>query len=122
MKYPAWSDPKLPRPGEDGFTSKPGELKLAEDLGGRRRLMSGAGELPYDVASDLWLVDLKETRLESYALKRKKLEQLEARALSEGRQPMFCIVFWSGTHRAEPWMLVRQSTLLGLAELAVKEA
>jgi hypothetical protein len=112
MKKPSWSDSKLPKPGESGFTSKPGEEKLAQDLGGRRRIMSGAGELPFDVHADDWLVDQKETRLLSHTIKRKDLEALEARALAEGRQPMYSIVFWVGEHRGEPWMLIPQSILL----------
>ena len=83
--------------------------------------MSGAGELPYDVAADVWLVDQKETTLLSYTIKKKKLEDLAARALAEGRQPMVSIVFWTGQQRGEPWMLVPQSTLLALAQLATKE-
>jgi hypothetical protein len=121
LKKPVWSESRLPRPGDPGFSSIPGEQQLATDLDGRRRIMSGAGELPYDVAADVWLVDQKETTLLSYTIKKKKLEDLAARALAEGRQPMVSIVFWTGQHRGEPWMLVPQSTLLALAQLATKE-
>lgn len=116
MKKPAWSESKLPNPGQSGFSSIPGEAKLAKELGGSRRVMSGAGDAPFDVASPEWLVDQKETTLQSHTLKRKTLDALEARALAEGRQAMYSIVFWDGNHREEPWMLVRQSTLQSLAE------
>lgn len=112
MKKPAWSDSKLPKPGEPGFTSKPGEEKLAKDLGGRRRVMSGAGELPFDVHADVWLVDQKETSLQSHTVKRKDLDALADRALAEGRFPMYSIVFWQGQNRGEPWFLVPQSILI----------
>lgn len=115
MKKPVWSESKLPRPGDAGFTSKPGEEKLAGDLEGRRRVMSGAGELPFDVHAEYWLVDQKETKLLSHTVKRRDLEALELRALAEGRQPMYSIVFWTGKQRGEPWMLVPQSVLLELA-------
>lgn len=116
MKKPAWSEEsKLPRPGDTGFTSKPGEERLAADLGGRRRVMSGAGELPFDVHADHWLVDQKETGLKSHTVKRKDLESLETRARAEGRHPMYSIVFWVGRHRGEPWFLVPQSALLEIA-------
>lgn len=112
MKKPAWSESKLPRPDRPGFSSIPGETKLAADLNGSRRVMSGAGDAPFDVSSPEWLVDQKETHLQSHTIKKKSLENLEARALAEGRQAMYCIVFWDGQHRGEPWMLVRQSALL----------
>lgn len=114
MKRPAWSESKLPKPGEPGFSSIPGESKLAEDLDGKRRAMSGAGDAPFDVTAAEWLVDQKETTLLSHTVKKKSLDQLEARALAEGRQAMYSIVFWVGKHREEPWMLVRQSVLLEL--------
>jgi hypothetical protein len=113
MKKPAWSEEsKLPKPGEPGFTSKPGEERLATDLNGRRRVMSGAGELPFDVHADNWLVDQKETSLKSHTIKREVLEALKTRARAEGRQPMYSLVFWVGQHRDEPWFLIPQSALL----------
>jgi hypothetical protein len=111
VKKPAWSESKLPKPGVPGFSSIPGEAKLAKDLGGSRRFMSGAGDAPFDVASPEWLVDQKETSLKSHTLKREALDALEARAIAEGRQAMYSVVFWVGNHRQDPWLLVRQSTL-----------
>jgi len=112
MKLPRWSRPERPVPGSPGFTSKPGERDLAEKLDGRRRAMSGAGDLPFDVASRDWLVDSKETKAKSYSVKRDLMDALTQRAVREGRRPMLTVTFWDeGNQRGETWALVRLDDL-----------
>lgn len=105
---PNWMKKKLPHPGKFGFSSLPGEDLLAKALGGKRRAMSGAGNLPYDVATPRWLVDSKETSNKSFSFKRVDLQSLEVRSIQEGRRPMFTVTFWDEEQRDQTtWALVR---------------
>lgn len=110
---PNWMKQKLPNPAKFGFSSIPGEKLLAEKLGGRRRAMSGAGNLPFDVATPEWLIDSKETANKSYSFKRADLKKLEVRAIQEGRRPMFTVTFWDEEQPDQAWALVRLSDIEG---------
>lgn len=112
MVKPQWLKKKLPNPGKDGFSSIQGEQDLAVQLGGRRRAMSGAGNLPYDVATPQWLIDSKESSAASWSFKRAQLQKLEVRAIQEGRRPMFTVTFWEEDVRDQTtWALVRLSDI-----------
>lgn len=112
MKLPNWARPERPEPGKKGFSSLPGESDIAAKLsGGRRRAMSGAGNLPFDVAADRWLVDSKETSAASYGVKLSLTKDLTERALREGRRPMLAVTFWKDGDRGETWAVVRLDDL-----------
>lgn len=112
MDSPNWMKKGLPDPGEYGFSSIPGEKDLAQILEGRRRAMSGAGNLPYDVATKRWLIDSKETTAKSFSFRREAVQQLEVRAIQEGRRPMFTVTFWAEKERDRTtWALVRLSDI-----------
>lgn len=112
MRMPRWARPERPEPGRAGFSSLAGEGDIAKKLhGGRRRAMSGAGDLPFDVASERWLVDAKETSAASYGVKRSLTAELARRAIAEGRRPMLTVTFWDGGERGETWAIVRLDDL-----------
>lgn len=112
MKLPRWSRPERPEPGKSGFSSIPGESALAKKFpGGNRRAMSGAGNLPYDVATRDWLIDSKETSAKSFSVKRDFVTGLTERALREGRRPMLTVTFWDEGARGETWAVVRLDDL-----------
>lgn len=111
LRMPRWARPERPEPGREGFSSLKGEGDLAKKFGGRRRAMSGAGDLPYDVATERWLIDSKETSAASFSVKRDAATALTERAIREGRRPMFTITFWQEGQRAEAWAVVRLNDL-----------
>ena len=114
MKLPSWSRPERPDPGKRGFTSIPGEAALAKRFpGGSRRAMSGAGNLPFDVATRDWLIDSKETSAKSYSVNRGLMNKLTERAIKEGRRPMMTVTFWNDGVREESWAIVRLDDLPG---------
>jgi hypothetical protein len=73
--------------------------------------MSGAGELPFDVATPRWLVDSKETSAKSFSMRRDMLKELTVRAIKEGRRPMFAVSFWEDGEKGETWAVVRLDDL-----------
>lgn len=119
LELPSWATPERPVPGREGFTSIPGEAELADRLGGQRRVMSGAGQHPYDLSTpqDLvrpsWLIDKKETSAKSVSISRAQLARLTQRALREGRLPMHVITFFTDGLAGDDWALVRLSDLPG---------
>lgn len=73
--------------------------------------MSGAGDLPFDVATPEWLIDSKETSARSFSLRRDMLDELTTRAIKEGRRPMHAVTFWTDGQRGETWAVVRLDDL-----------
>lgn len=116
MRLPRWARPERPEPGQKGFSSLPGETDLANKLGGRRRAMSGAGDLPFDVAAERWLIDSKETSAASYSVKLSLTKDLTERAIREGRRPMLAVTFWHEGERGETWAVVRLDDLRELED------
>lgn len=62
------------------------ENQVAEEVGGRRQPMSGAGYHKGDVKSELRLIEIKFTDKNSYVLKREVLEKVFYEAVYENRE------------------------------------
>jgi hypothetical protein len=106
---PRWAaESRVPRPGEPGFSSLPGERQLAERLGGRARPGSGnRPTLPRDVATAELLIESRETSAVGHRVRRAELVDLARRARAEGRVPAYLLTFWDEVAgRDEPWVMI----------------
>lgn len=91
---------KKPRPPlHDFFLSKSGssriqEVRVSEDVGGRKVPMSGAraGDKG-DVETKEWLIDAKLTEKRSYALSTKAFRKINTEATAYGKIPALVVEF-----------------------------
>lgn len=95
------------------------ENSLAKTLGGRRVPGSGAFvNRPGDVKSDLYLVECKTTRKNSYSLSASLLSKIEDEAFASQRAPLFAITFEEKMAGEKDWVVISASELRSLLEMA----
>lgn len=93
-------NPKKPRPPlHDFFLSKSGsskiqEIRVSEDVGGRKVPASGAlAGNKGDVETLKWLIDAKLTEQKSYSLSTKVLRKIDGEAAAYGKTPALVVEF-----------------------------
>lgn len=87
------------------------ELEIAQEEGGKRQPLSGAGKQKQDVITKEYLISAKETKAKSYSIKLEDLEELERDAAMNGKLPKMEIRFTTGRIGHKDWVLVPKEQL-----------
>jgi len=73
------------------------EIKVAKEFQGRRIPLSGAGKEKWDVKSDKFIIDCKQTEKKSINIPIKLLEKISRDALTQGKTPLLHLFFKNST-------------------------
>jgi hypothetical protein len=90
------------------------EKRIAKELKGKRIPLSGAGWEKWDVKSDKFIVDCKQTAGKTISLSRKNFEKISRDAIVQGKIPAFHLLF-EGSSFPE-WVIIPYNFFKNLIE------
>ena len=110
-------------PLHEFFLSKSGssriqEIRISEDLGGRKTPASGAlAGNKGDVETQRWLIDAKLTEQKSYSLTTKVLRKIDGEAVAYGKIPALVIEFTrAGFGVTQKWAVIPYAVFVTLVK------